>query len=345
MAYVCHPQISPGSTADELSDRDSYYYFLRTTAPESNQARALVSIIRAMGWTYLSIFHTTSQRDVDLVERLETAITDRGACLATKQSVPKDATDPQLYNEVIDGLMEANGALGVFVIASPKEIRLLLEAAQHKKAIGRFVWIGTDQWGANTDIIQGVEEVARGALTLVADTGIDPYFDAYMQRLTPHTDTNSAWLEQFWQDYFQCDLKYGAGYPNVCTGMEDLQNSSFSLNSLSINTINAVYAYAYGLTRLFEERCGGMVMPPCDSVTGDSYKTSAFVYDYIKRTRFTGADNKPFSFTESGDGTGRYKVLNFKVEIDPKPEIDVNTTNNMDLDIVEIFSGTGFLQV
>lgn len=48
------PQISYASTAPELSDDRRYDFFSRVVPPDSFQAQAMVDIIRAMGWSYVS---------------------------------------------------------------------------------------------------------------------------------------------------------------------------------------------------------------------------------------------------------------------------------------------------
>ncbi|TWW56804.1 Metabotropic glutamate receptor 7 [Takifugu flavidus] len=48
------PQISYASTAPELSDDQRYDFFSRVVPPDSFQAQAMVDIIRALGWTYVS---------------------------------------------------------------------------------------------------------------------------------------------------------------------------------------------------------------------------------------------------------------------------------------------------
>ena len=48
------PQISYASTAPELSDDRRFDFFSRVVPPDSFQAQAMVDIIRALGWTYVS---------------------------------------------------------------------------------------------------------------------------------------------------------------------------------------------------------------------------------------------------------------------------------------------------
>ena len=48
------PQISYASTGVELSDKSRFGYFSRVVPPDSYQAQALVDLVQAFGWTYVS---------------------------------------------------------------------------------------------------------------------------------------------------------------------------------------------------------------------------------------------------------------------------------------------------
>ncbi|KAM7415358.1 hypothetical protein PAMA_019944 [Pampus argenteus] len=48
------PQISYASTAPELSDNARYDFFSRVVPPDSYQAQAMLDIVTAMGWNYVS---------------------------------------------------------------------------------------------------------------------------------------------------------------------------------------------------------------------------------------------------------------------------------------------------
>ena len=55
-AFLCFqiPQISYASTAPELSDDRRYDFFSRVVPPDSFQAQAMVDIVKALGWNYVS---------------------------------------------------------------------------------------------------------------------------------------------------------------------------------------------------------------------------------------------------------------------------------------------------
>lgn len=48
------PQISYASTAPELSDAARYDFFSRVVPPDSYQAQAMLDVVTAMGWNYVS---------------------------------------------------------------------------------------------------------------------------------------------------------------------------------------------------------------------------------------------------------------------------------------------------
>lgn len=48
------PQVSYASTTSELSDNTRYDFFSRVVPPDTYQAQAMVDIVRAMRWNYVS---------------------------------------------------------------------------------------------------------------------------------------------------------------------------------------------------------------------------------------------------------------------------------------------------
>lgn len=48
------PQVSYGSTAAELSDERRYDFFSRVVAAETSQAEAIVALLHALQWSYVS---------------------------------------------------------------------------------------------------------------------------------------------------------------------------------------------------------------------------------------------------------------------------------------------------
>nr|KAG5710969.1 hypothetical protein BaRGS_013703 [Batillaria attramentaria] len=56
------PQIGYSATSMDLSDKNIYKYFLRVVPPDRYQVQALVDIVVAFNWTYISTVHSDGKR-------------------------------------------------------------------------------------------------------------------------------------------------------------------------------------------------------------------------------------------------------------------------------------------
>ena len=53
------PQISYASTGIDLSDKSRFEYFSRVVPPDTYQAQAMVDVVKAFNWTYVSTLADT----------------------------------------------------------------------------------------------------------------------------------------------------------------------------------------------------------------------------------------------------------------------------------------------
>jgi hypothetical protein len=158
-----------------------------------------------------------------------------------------------------------------------------------------------------------LSESIKGSVIVVPEVTKDPYFNSYMHSKSPEADPDNPWMTEFWQEYFQCDLQYPGLYGRICSGKETLTGASFTQYPIITNTIQAVYSYAYGITKLFQDKCGDVVIPPCPTVV-DTTRNPALAYHYIRTAKIPGSNGKFTQlYQENGDGVGRFKVLNFHV--------------------------------
>lgn len=72
------PQISYASTAPELSDAARYDFFSRVVPPDSYQAQAMLDIVTAMGWTYVSMLASEGSYGESGVEAFAQASREAG---------------------------------------------------------------------------------------------------------------------------------------------------------------------------------------------------------------------------------------------------------------------------
>lgn len=55
-------------------------------------------------------------------------------------------------------------------------------------------------------MVEGLEDIALGAITVELKSSHIPEFDEYMMSLTPETNDRNPWFEQYWEDTFDCVL-------------------------------------------------------------------------------------------------------------------------------------------
>ena len=306
-------QISPGSRGHDLSDPDKYRLLLRTSSSDHTDSMVVARLIKSLGWTYISIVYTSD--DLARIEYMKTVLDERGACIAASLEINTNFNKDQ-YKKTLQKLLKMEGAIGIVLLAKGKTLQNFLNQAIDMKLHGKLIWIIP---GGHTMVdLKGLKDplLLAGSLLVLPDKSDDPFFDEYMGHMTPQSDKDNPWLRNFWQHMFKCNLEHDGPFTRVCSGRESLRNVTFSSNPVVINTINAVYSYAYGLTELLVDKCDEVMVPPCDLVQQYRSRMSALVYHYIKKTKFLGADTNRFSYNEDGSGPGRYKILNFKLQHD-----------------------------
>lgn len=109
-----------------------------------------------------------------------------------------------------------------------EDARGLLLAAKRANKTSMFTWIAADGWGRELKLVEDVEEIALGAITVELQSETVVEFDQYFKRLRlipPPTRTSShkpnlhtpittsytinsrnIWFKEYWQDVFQCRL-------------------------------------------------------------------------------------------------------------------------------------------
>ena len=92
--------------------------------------------------------------------------------------------------------MTKPNARAVVLFVRMEDARGILQAAQRAKIINFFTWIGSDGWGKEEKLVEGVEEVAEGAITVELQTTNIAEFDEYMKALNPRDNTRNPWFKE-----------------------------------------------------------------------------------------------------------------------------------------------------
>ncbi|XP_074787241.1 metabotropic glutamate receptor 6-like isoform X3 [Athene noctua] len=311
------PQISYASTAPELSAPGRYEFFSRVVPPDSYQAQAMVAVVRALGWSYVSTLASEGSYGESGVEAFVQSSREAGGlCIAQSIKIPREPR-PGEFAKVIGRLMETSAARGVVLFANEDDIRRLLEAAAAANLSGHFSWVGSDSWGAKMAPVQGLEAAARGAVTILPKRASVPGFDEYFTSRSLENNRRNRWFHEFWEEDFNCRLPHSTqphgdaphgGPVRKCTGRERIgRDSPYEQEGKVQFVIDAVLAMARGLHNLLREACpGGGLCPRMDPPDGRS------LLRHIRRLAFNGSAGTPVTFNENGDAPGRYDIFQFQ---------------------------------
>ncbi|XP_050497370.1 metabotropic glutamate receptor-like [Diabrotica virgifera virgifera] len=199
----------------------------------------------------------------------------------------------------------------------PFQTTRILQAAKRLNASQAFYWVASDGWGKQQKLVEGLEDVAEGAITVELQSNNIPGFDAYMMSLTPERNTRNPWFEQYWEDTFACVLEKNipleTNYTfNVCSPELRLsQRVGYEQESKVQFVVDAVYAFALALHNLHEDICKDYNQSGiCPAMV--QYDGGEFYKKYLLNMSFTDLAGSPVKFDDSGDGLARYDILNYQ---------------------------------
>ncbi|KAM7310735.1 metabotropic glutamate receptor 3 isoform X3 [Ixodes scapularis] len=198
------PQVSYQSTSPTLSNKDKFGYFFRTVPSDVNQAHAILELLRAFRWTYVSVVYSDTDYGNKGYDKLQELAARYRICLSNPQSIPGDHFAEADYDAVLRSLTHKSNARVVVVFTDKRTARSLMRAAWRRR--DRFVWIGSDAWSGLESVAQGHEEIVEGAITVSPMVQSLQGFDQYFNQLTPDNNVLDPWFPEYWEEKFQCRL-------------------------------------------------------------------------------------------------------------------------------------------
>ncbi|XP_043238837.1 metabotropic glutamate receptor-like [Amphibalanus amphitrite] len=303
------PQISPASTAQALSDKSRFEFFARTVPPDTFQATALVDMVQLFNWSYVSTIASEGSYGESGMDAFHRQAAERNICIAVTEKVPRDAT-AKTFENIIMNLQKKPMARGVILFVRAEDARGVLEAAKRLRLREPFHWIASDGWGKQESLVQGVEEVAEGAITVELTSRRVAAFDRYMAELTPDTNRRNPWFRDYWQAFFGCSLEPDAAEDTACDSALRLRpETGFVQESKVQFVIDAVYAFAHALEVLQLDVCGSNRYV-CANMR--RYDGGDFYKKYLLNVSFTDIAGSKVQFDARGDGLARYTIFNFQ---------------------------------
>ncbi|XP_026092161.1 metabotropic glutamate receptor 7 isoform X2 [Carassius auratus] len=352
------PQISYASTAPELSDDRRYDFFSRVVPPDSFQAQAMVDIVKLMGWNYVSTVASEGSYGEKGVEAfMQISREAGGLCIAQSLKIPHDHKQAD-FDKIIRQLLDTPRARAVIIFAYDEDIRGILNATKRADQVGHFLWIGSDSWGAKNSTIQGLEDAAMGAITILPKRAIVQGFDTYFMSRTLENNRRNVWFAEFWEENFNCKLmssskkedtsrkctvfglfNRGPDQQHQATTPSTLQHSQDIICSRGYDLGWAEGQERIGIDSHYEQE--GKVQFVIDAVYAMAHALHNMQKDlcpdqsgvcgemehaggkkllkYIRSVSFNGSAGTSVTFNRNGDAPGRYDLFQYQMNINSTP--------------------------
>ncbi|XP_014727122.1 PREDICTED: metabotropic glutamate receptor 7 [Sturnus vulgaris] len=344
------PQISYASTAPELSDDRRYDFFSRVVPPDSFQAQAMVDIVKALGWNYVSTLASEGNYGEKGVESfMQISREAGGLCIAQSLKIPQDRKDKSIdFDRIIRQLLETPNARAIVIFANDEDIRQILAAAKRADQVGHFLWVGSDTWGSKVSPLLQQEDVAEGAITILPKRATIEGFDTYFTSRTLENNRRNVWFAEYWEENFNCKLTITGSKKEdtdrKCTGQERIgKDSHYEQEGKVQFVIDAVYAMAHALHHMNRDLCADSagLCPEMEHAGGKR------LLKYIRSVNFNGSAGTPVMFNKNGDAPGRYDIFQFHSSNTSTPGYRLvgQWTDDLQLNIEEMQWGGGVRSV
>ncbi|CAI9729621.1 metabotropic glutamate receptor 3-like [Octopus vulgaris] len=310
------PQISYASTSAALSDKTRFDYFVRTVPPDTFQAIAMVELVQAFNWTYVSTVASQGDYGESGIDYFQQEARLRNICIATTVKIPTNSKT-ETFKYIIRRLLEKKNARVVILFVRIEDATSILESATRMNVTNHFVWIASDAWGRQPHPVKNNEKVAEGALTIELTSTVIPQFDDYFQRLDPYLNTRNPWFTEYWEKVHNCKWKTEErSVPllinemprQICNGDETLEPGYYKQEGKVQFIYDAVYAMALAIHRMQQDVCP-RTTKLCERMK--KIDGEVLLKKYLLNTSFYDGYGALVQFDKQGDALGRYSIFNY----------------------------------
>ncbi|XP_035827004.1 metabotropic glutamate receptor 6 [Aplysia californica] len=246
------PLISFASTSEELSHKALYPYFMRVIPSDNYLVKAIVELIRQLGWSYVSVLYAEGSFGELAYSALREDIGKiDGVCIAYAQKIFQDASYKD-HQWILQELAGHNQARVVIAFTDPPSVKRLLRASHEQGTSGWFIWLGNDSWKV---ALGGVKEElyirsVAGSLVSGFQALVSPAYNQHVHQMNPRNNRN-PWFLHDWEETFNCSITD----PDCVQNNDVMSLVGVSTYPYADIAYTAVLTYAHALERVLQNQC------------------------------------------------------------------------------------------
>ena len=233
----------------------------RTVFSNAYRVQGLLDLVKRLEWNYLAVINSYGHDGEHAAMKFISKFSNIGACLGKKIDLPQETyskDDP--FDKAVASLQKDHRLKTIVLFTKNDDSRRIMLAFKRKKLEGFYRIICAFGCKNYMEVVEGLEDVALGTISLDAHYKRQQDFKTYFLSLSPKTNTNSYFIK-FWQEIFNCSVNFEnrtSHYSGLtpCTGEEKLVEGRGYYPLTPVHTVtNAVYSVAYAVKRLIKTIC------------------------------------------------------------------------------------------
>uniref|UniRef100_A0A8C1K3M4 G-protein coupled receptors family 3 profile domain-containing protein n=1 Tax=Cyprinus carpio TaxID=7962 RepID=A0A8C1K3M4_CYPCA len=308
------PMVSYFSTCACLSDRRKYPSFFRTIPSDYYQAKALASLVKQYGWTWIGALQSDNDYGKNGISAFTKEVEKMGVCIAFVGTILRTYPQSKII-EVVE-LIKQSTVKVILAFVPEGDLYPLMRETVNQNITG-IQWIASEAWV--TAARPSTPEMFKsfgGTVGFVVRKMAMPKLGTFLKNISPYFPSQSTFVSDFWETIVGCKPCLNCEalpFANVtlnsqmCTGEEKLNYTDkfFDVTQVRVtyNVYQAVYAIAHAIHKLlFCQRDKNNVLRQFDS----------FINYIILNSKVNEYGENVF-FDENGDPPASYEVINWQL--------------------------------
>lgn len=321
------PVVSFSASSPDLDDHLSYPYFLRSVPSDVEQSEAMISIIKAMKWQYVSLLYVDNNYGKKGKQAFMDIANKEGICVTEPPLALSQVRKENEDNDILTLLRNQKPEVVVLFVIEERVAQFLHTQQEQFERIGQsdnVIYLASEDWGQSQHILDEGKARTLGSITLKlgssnnADKGS---FANYIKQQGPGNNSNlNPFFMQLWANEFACSPNeiFDDLFKTRC--QEDLQlpdalAREWEHNQRTVHLLNSMYAVGDGVKEERDKLCNNAAAFVCHNFL----EHPEIVTKAIKEARFFDSGKEFAVFGDDGNGVTGFDVLNVQKKTDGSP--------------------------
>ena len=312
------PQISHLSTSILLNDRNRYPFFYRTVPPDSQQTRAMIDLLLAFNWTYISTIFTRDAYGEPAITELKKLAIENEMCIDVDEAIEENFNESD-YQKLAEKLRNSTAKV-VVLFTTKKDAARLFNATINLDVQQKFNWIASDAWTRIGNTYSQFNDIIGGHYGFTTHFQFSEQFNDYLSQLTIQNNKRDPWFPRFYAASAGCVLNEsnsscGDNCCNVSANVTGLPNYN---QANVVPLIDVVYTFANALNQFLanDSNCDQPVQWYRANYTCKGQRRQldgSNLLEYIANIDFDSPTGNRIVFNANGAVEGKYDIINFQV--------------------------------